>query len=92
MPGQTAHTFWNPRPDPARYLLIMGADTFALIQAIHATDDRSPARMRQRDAAHAPHSCSPNHSAPKAPQSKLYWSSKRTYQLPEMLLAWRLRR
>jgi mannose-6-phosphate isomerase-like protein (cupin superfamily) len=52
VPGRTAHTFWNPRPDPARYLLIMGADTFALIQAIHATDDRSPARMRQLYAAH----------------------------------------
>jgi mannose-6-phosphate isomerase-like protein (cupin superfamily) len=52
VPGGTAHTFWNPRPDPARYLLIMGAHTFALIQAIHATDDRSPARMRQLYAAH----------------------------------------
>lgn len=52
VPGGTAHTFWNPRPDPARYLLIMGARTFALIQAIHATDDRSPARMRQLYAAH----------------------------------------
>ena len=52
VPGGTAHTFWNPRPDPARYLLIMGADTFALIQAIHASDDRSPARMRQLYAAH----------------------------------------
>jgi mannose-6-phosphate isomerase-like protein (cupin superfamily) len=50
--GGTAHTFWNPRPDPARYLLIMGAHTFALIQAIHATDDRSPARMRQLYATH----------------------------------------
>jgi mannose-6-phosphate isomerase-like protein (cupin superfamily) len=47
VPGGTAHTFWNPRPDPARYLVIMGARTYALIQAIHATDDRSPARMRQ---------------------------------------------
>jgi mannose-6-phosphate isomerase-like protein (cupin superfamily) len=52
VPGGTAHTFWNPRPDQARYLLIMGADTFALIQAIHATDDRSPARMQQLFADH----------------------------------------
>jgi mannose-6-phosphate isomerase-like protein (cupin superfamily) len=52
VPGGTAHTFWNPRPDPARYVLIMGARTFALIQAIHATDDRSPARMRQLYAEH----------------------------------------
>jgi mannose-6-phosphate isomerase-like protein (cupin superfamily) len=51
-PGGTAHTFWNPRSEPARYVLVMGADTFALIRAIHATDDRSPARMRQLYAAH----------------------------------------
>ena len=37
---------------PARYPLVMGARTFALIQAIHATDDRSPDRMRQFYAAH----------------------------------------
>ena len=52
VPGGTAHTFWNPRPDPARYLLIMGARTYALIRAIHATDDRSPARMRELYAAY----------------------------------------
>lgn len=47
VPGGTAHTFWNPRPEPARYLLIMGARTYALIQAIHATTDRAPATMRR---------------------------------------------
>jgi mannose-6-phosphate isomerase-like protein (cupin superfamily) len=52
VPGGTAHTFWNPRPGPARYVLIMGAQTFALIQAIHATDDRNPDRMRQLYTAH----------------------------------------
>jgi mannose-6-phosphate isomerase-like protein (cupin superfamily) len=52
VPGGTPHTFWNPRPDPARYLLVMGARTFALVQAIHATDDRSQAGMRQLYAAH----------------------------------------
>jgi Cupin domain len=51
-PGGTAHTFWNPCSDPARYLLVMGARTFALIQAIHAAGDRSPAGMRQLYAAH----------------------------------------
>ena len=38
-------------PDPDRHLLVMGTDTFALIQSIHATDDRSPARMGQLYAA-----------------------------------------
>jgi mannose-6-phosphate isomerase-like protein (cupin superfamily) len=52
VPGGIAHTFWNPRPDPARYVLVMGARTFALIQAIHAADDRSPDRMRQLYAAY----------------------------------------
>jgi quercetin dioxygenase-like cupin family protein len=52
VPGEIPHTFWNPRPEPARYVLVMGAQTFALIQAIHATDDRSPARMRELYAAH----------------------------------------
>jgi hypothetical protein len=41
-----------PRPGPARYLHVMGSRTFALIQAIHATDDRSPAHTRQLYAAH----------------------------------------
>jgi mannose-6-phosphate isomerase-like protein (cupin superfamily) len=52
VPGGTAHTFWNPDPDPARYVLVVGARTFALIQAIHATHDRSSERMRQLYAAH----------------------------------------
>lgn len=38
VPGGTAHTYWNPAPEPARYLLVMGAQTHALIQAIHAPD------------------------------------------------------
>lgn len=36
VPGGTPHTYWNPRPEPARYLLVMGAATYALIQALHA--------------------------------------------------------
>jgi mannose-6-phosphate isomerase-like protein (cupin superfamily) len=35
VPAGTAHTYWNPRPEPARYLLIMGADTNALIANLH---------------------------------------------------------
>lgn len=48
VPGGTAHTFWNPRPDPARYVLVMGARTFALIQAIYATDDPNPNGVKLR--------------------------------------------
>src|SRR5262245_11295089 len=35
VPGGTAHTYWNPGPEPARYLLVMGARTYGLIQALH---------------------------------------------------------
>jgi len=37
----TAHTYWNPGPEPARYLLIMSPNIFGLIQEIHALKDRS---------------------------------------------------
>src|SRR5215218_9163867 len=47
VPGGTAHTFWNPSPEPPRYVLVMGARTYALIQALHASDDRGPDRIRQ---------------------------------------------
>jgi mannose-6-phosphate isomerase-like protein (cupin superfamily) len=47
VPGGVAHTFCNPSPQPARYVLVMAARTHALIQALHASDDRSPARLRQ---------------------------------------------
>jgi mannose-6-phosphate isomerase-like protein (cupin superfamily) len=45
--GGTAHTYGNPRPEPARYLLVMGPRIYALIQAIHAAEDRSREVMRQ---------------------------------------------
>jgi uncharacterized cupin superfamily protein len=32
----TPHTYWNPRPEPARYLLVMTATIAALIEALHA--------------------------------------------------------
>jgi mannose-6-phosphate isomerase-like protein (cupin superfamily) len=31
----TAHTFWNPSPEPARYLLVMTATIHRLVQALH---------------------------------------------------------
>ncbi len=47
VPGGLPHTFWNSRTEPARYLLVMGAKTNALINAIHAATDRSPESMRR---------------------------------------------
>ena len=45
-PKGTPHTYWNPDPAPVRYLLIMTPRIYQLIQAIHATQDRSADAMR----------------------------------------------
>jgi mannose-6-phosphate isomerase-like protein (cupin superfamily) len=42
VPRGTAHTYWNPGSEPARYLLIMTANIHALIQNIHSMTDRNP--------------------------------------------------
>jgi mannose-6-phosphate isomerase-like protein (cupin superfamily) len=46
VPHGTPHTYWNPAPERVRYLLIMTPRIYGLIQAIHATTDRTPANMR----------------------------------------------
>lgn len=45
-PRGVPHTFWNPNEEPARYLLVMTANTFRLIEEIHASSDRDPATLR----------------------------------------------
>jgi mannose-6-phosphate isomerase-like protein (cupin superfamily) len=45
-PRETPHTYWNPATEPTRYLLIMTSNIYRLIQAIHATQDRSPSAMQ----------------------------------------------
>jgi mannose-6-phosphate isomerase-like protein (cupin superfamily) len=42
VPRGTPHTYWNLGPGPARYLLIMTANVYALIQGIHAMKERTP--------------------------------------------------
>ena len=42
----TPHTYWNPAPHRVRYLLVMTPRIHALIQEIHATQERTPAIMR----------------------------------------------
>jgi mannose-6-phosphate isomerase-like protein (cupin superfamily) len=46
LPRGTPHTYWNPRQERARYLLIMTPNIYRLIQEIHATQNRSPQLMR----------------------------------------------
>ena len=49
-PRGTPHTYWNPRAEPARYLLVMTATIAALIDALHAPG--APADMAALVRAH----------------------------------------
>jgi mannose-6-phosphate isomerase-like protein (cupin superfamily) len=46
VPRGRVHTYWNPGVEPTRYLLIMTANIYRLIQAIHAATERTPEAMR----------------------------------------------
>jgi mannose-6-phosphate isomerase-like protein (cupin superfamily) len=46
VPRGTPHTYWNPAPGPARYLLVMTSNIYSLIQDIHELRERSPAALR----------------------------------------------
>jgi mannose-6-phosphate isomerase-like protein (cupin superfamily) len=41
VPKGTPHTYWNPSPGVARYLLVMTSNIYRLIHEIHAMPDRS---------------------------------------------------
>lgn len=43
----TLHTYWNPGPGPVRYLLVMTANIWSLIQAIHAMKERTPLALQE---------------------------------------------
>jgi uncharacterized cupin superfamily protein len=45
VPRGTVHTYWNPSTEPVRYLLIMTANIYQLIQDIHAMPERTPAAL-----------------------------------------------
>jgi len=46
VPRGTPHTYWNPGPDPLRYLLVMTSNIYRMIQEIHAMHERTPAALR----------------------------------------------
>ena len=46
VPRGARHTYWNPGPGPVRYLLIMTANIYRLIQDIHAMKERTPAALQ----------------------------------------------
>jgi mannose-6-phosphate isomerase-like protein (cupin superfamily) len=41
VPRCTPHTFWNPGPEPVRYLLVMTPNVCRLIDAIHVMPERT---------------------------------------------------
>jgi hypothetical protein len=52
LPKGIAHTFWNPGPEPARYLLIARPRTAALLRALHAPARPEPTRLRELYASY----------------------------------------
>jgi mannose-6-phosphate isomerase-like protein (cupin superfamily) len=52
VPRGTRHTYWNPRAEPVRYLLVMTSNIYRLIQEIHAMPHRTPAALRDVFAKH----------------------------------------
>ena len=47
VPRGTPHTYWNPDPTPVRYLLIMTANIYGLVQEIHQMKDRSAPALQE---------------------------------------------
>ncbi|HEY7033751.1 MAG TPA: cupin domain-containing protein [Thermomicrobiales bacterium] len=52
VPRGTAHTFWNPHRERARYLIVMTPNILGLIEDIHALADRDAGAMRAVFARH----------------------------------------
>jgi mannose-6-phosphate isomerase-like protein (cupin superfamily) len=47
VPRGARHTYWNPDSTPVRYLLVMTANIYALIQEIHQLKDRSTPALQE---------------------------------------------
>ncbi len=54
VPRGIKHTYWNPMAmaTPTRYLLVMTANIYALIQGIQATKERTPPALHTLFAKH----------------------------------------
>lgn len=46
-PSGLPHTFWNPDPLPARYLIVMSAQTSAMLDELHGAATRGPDQVRE---------------------------------------------
>jgi mannose-6-phosphate isomerase-like protein (cupin superfamily) len=51
-PRGTRHTYWNPGPEPLRYVLAMTPRLHRLIEAIHAMSERSEEALAAVFSAH----------------------------------------
>jgi mannose-6-phosphate isomerase-like protein (cupin superfamily) len=47
LPHGTAHTFWNPGPERARYLLVMGPKTARLLEVLHGSNRPATPDLKQ---------------------------------------------
>ena len=47
VPRGTPHTYWNPDPTPTRYLLVMTANIYSMIQELHQLKERSTPAIRE---------------------------------------------
>jgi hypothetical protein len=52
VPRGTPHTYWNPRRERARYVLVMTPRINALIEALHALTERNEATVAATFTAH----------------------------------------
>jgi len=52
VPRGTPHTYWNAGPGKLRYLLVMSANIYGLIQDIHTLHDRNIDALRAVFAKH----------------------------------------
>lgn len=46
-PHGVPHTFWNPDPAPARYVIVMSSQTSAMLDALHDGGGLSPVQVRE---------------------------------------------
>lgn len=47
VPRETPHTYWNPDPTPTRYLLVMTANIYSMIQELHQLKERSTPAIQE---------------------------------------------
>jgi mannose-6-phosphate isomerase-like protein (cupin superfamily) len=51
VPRGTPHSFWNARPEPARYVLVMAPRIHRLVEALHAAGARDFAQIFREHAS-----------------------------------------